>query len=84
MPGDPKECRLHALRCAELAASARTPKLKATLLEISANWQKLAVDLEHTQILLAEADAESTFPTPAAPIEAIAPGVATMLPRSAV
>ena len=71
MPGNPKECRLHALRCAELAASARTPELKATLLGISANWQKLAVYLEHTQILLADAAAESPFP-PDATIQATA------------
>ena len=59
MPGDPKECRLRAFRCAELAANARAPQLKATLLELSANWQKLAGDLEVTQVLLAE---ESNIP----------------------
>jgi hypothetical protein len=32
MPGDPKECRRHAARCAELAVAARTPQLKAAFL----------------------------------------------------
>jgi len=54
MPGDPKECRLHAMRCAELAATARTKQLRALLLELSKNWQKLAADLERTQALLDE------------------------------
>jgi len=54
MPGDPKQCRLHAMRCAELAAKAKTEKLKATLLDLSQNWVKLAVSLEHTQALLDE------------------------------
>jgi hypothetical protein len=52
MPGDPKECRKHAMRCAELAANARTQQLRATLLELSANWAKIADDLERTKALL--------------------------------
>ena len=75
MPGDPKECRLHAFRCAELAADARTPQVKSTLLELSANWQKLARDLEATHALLAEEDASAGLPQgpsclPADPSEA--------------
>jgi hypothetical protein len=46
MPGDPKECRLHAMRCAELAATAKTQQLKATLLDLSKNWVRLAASLE--------------------------------------
>jgi hypothetical protein len=46
MPGDPKECREHAVRCAELAVEARTPQLRATFLELSKNWEKLATQLE--------------------------------------
>jgi hypothetical protein len=46
MPGDPKECRSHAARCAELAVTASTPQLKATFLELSKNWEKLAIQLE--------------------------------------
>jgi hypothetical protein len=46
MPADPQECRSHAARCAELAVSASTPQLKATFLELSKNWEKLAIQLE--------------------------------------
>jgi hypothetical protein len=46
MPGDPKECRRHAARCAELAVNASTPQLKGTFLELSENWEKLAIQLE--------------------------------------
>jgi hypothetical protein len=42
MPGDPRECRRHALRCAELAVSAAPQQLKAALLELSKNWEQLA------------------------------------------
>jgi hypothetical protein len=45
---------MYAFKCAELAADARTPQLKATLLELSANWTKLAASLEAAQALLAE------------------------------
>jgi len=55
MAGDPRECRRHAVRCADLAHSARTPELKRTLLELSRNWAKLAIELERTYALL-EAD----------------------------
>jgi hypothetical protein len=54
MPGDPKECRLRALRCAELAKTAKTEQLKATLLDLSKNWVKLAESLERTHALLDE------------------------------
>jgi hypothetical protein len=62
MPGDPKECRLHALHCAELAGTARTAQLKATLLELSKNWERLALDLERTQALLDEEDMDFKKP----------------------
>jgi hypothetical protein len=59
MPGDPKECRKHALRCAELAHSARTQQLKQTMIELSRNWMKLAAELERSQALL---DSEAVEP----------------------
>jgi hypothetical protein len=46
MPGDPKECRRNAARCAEWAVTAHTPQLKATFLDLSKNWEKLAIQLE--------------------------------------
>jgi hypothetical protein len=46
MTGDLKECRGRAVRCAELAVAARTPQLKAMFLELSKNWEKLAIQSE--------------------------------------
>ena len=54
MPGDPKECRRRALQCANMAHTARTPQLKAELINLSQNWLKLAIDLEQGQQLLDE------------------------------
>ena len=52
MSGDPKECRLNAMRCAELANSAKTPELKQTLLDISQMWVKLAIEMEQSYALI--------------------------------
>jgi hypothetical protein len=38
MPGDPKQCRLHALHGIEMAATVKTPQMKATLLDLSKSW----------------------------------------------
>jgi hypothetical protein len=46
MPGDPKECRRYAARCAELAMTARNSQLKIKFLELSKIWEQLAIDLE--------------------------------------
>ena len=54
MPGNPKECRKHAARCAELAMAAHTPHLRAMFLELSKNWEKLAIQLEDAFAKLAE------------------------------
>ena len=54
MPGDPKECRKHALRCAELAVATRSPQIKAMFLELSKNWEKFAIQLEDAFAKLAE------------------------------
>ena len=62
MPGDPKKCREHALRCAELARNAKTKQLKATLLDLSKNWTKLAEGLETTQALLDEDEVQHEKP----------------------
>ena len=54
MPGDAKECRKNASRCADLAHAARTPELKQTLIELSRNWLKLAIELERARGLTDE------------------------------
>jgi hypothetical protein len=56
MVGNPKECRKHALRCAEMAVTARTAQLRATFLDLSKNWEKLAIQLENAFAQLAESE----------------------------
>jgi Zn finger protein HypA/HybF involved in hydrogenase expression len=57
MPGDPKECRRHAARCAELAVTVGTPQLRTTFLELSKNWERLAIQLEDAFAKLTESEA---------------------------
>ena len=54
MSGNPKEYRIYALQCAEMASRERAPQVKAMLLELSANWTKLAVSFEAARELVAE------------------------------
>jgi len=60
MPGDSKECRRHAARCAELAVTARTPQLRTTFLGLSKNWEKFAVQLEDAFAKLTESETISS------------------------
>jgi hypothetical protein len=62
MPGGPKQCHLYALHCAEMAATVKTQQLKATFLELSQNWLRLADSLEKTQALLYEHDVDCDKP----------------------
>jgi hypothetical protein len=57
MAGDPKECRRNAARCAELAVAAHTPQLRARFLELSKNWEKLAIQFEDAFAKLTEHEA---------------------------
>jgi len=57
MPGNPKECRRNAARCAELAVAAHTPQLRARFLELSKNWEKLAIQVEDAFAKLTEHEA---------------------------
>jgi hypothetical protein len=52
MAGDPRQCRKNAWRCAELAHEAKAPELKQTLIELSRNWLKLAMELDRSHALL--------------------------------
>jgi hypothetical protein len=58
VPGDPKECRLRAMRCAELARTAKTPQLKTTLLDLSKSWVRLAESLEQNHAVMDEDDVD--------------------------
>jgi len=46
MPANPREYREHALRCLELAGTARTKHLTAIFLNLAESWQALARNLE--------------------------------------
>jgi hypothetical protein len=54
MPGDPKECRRHALRCTQLAKKATDSQLKAVLRMLAKRWLRLAVELERAEALRGE------------------------------
>ena len=43
MAADPEECRMLAARCAEIAAAAATPQLKAWSSDLSMLREKLAI-----------------------------------------
>ena len=57
MPGDPKECRQHALTCAELAEKADSPARAQIFKNLANQWLKLAVELERAQALMDEYEA---------------------------
>jgi hypothetical protein len=56
MPFNPTECRQHAARCAEMGIAAHTPRLRGTFLELSKNWEKLAIQLENAFARVAEGE----------------------------
>ena len=53
MPGDPKECRQHALNCVHLAKGASTPEQRDHFAKLARTWIKLAEELEQTEVFLA-------------------------------
>ena len=59
MPGDPKECRQHALTCVRLAQTSASPQAREQFADLARTWIKLADDLERT---LAFLDANETEP----------------------
>ena len=52
MPGDPKECRQHALNCVHLAKGASTPEQRDHFAKLARTWIKLAEELEQTEVFL--------------------------------
>jgi hypothetical protein len=52
MPGDPKECRQHALNRMILANGATTGEAKQTFHNLAQSWTRLAVELESAQAFL--------------------------------
>ena len=51
MPGDPKECRQHALNCVRLAQTATTPQSREQFANLAQTWVRLAEDLERQTFL---------------------------------
>jgi hypothetical protein len=52
VPGDPKECRMHAANCRTLAAQATRPSAKQTFTHLAETWERLAAELESAQTFL--------------------------------
>ena len=52
MPGDPKECRQHAERCAELARLARSVEDRDWFLALQMTWIRLAMELDQARALI--------------------------------
>jgi hypothetical protein len=51
VPGDPKECRIHAKNCMQLAETATAPELRRTYVDLAHHWNRLAVELEDAKAL---------------------------------
>lgn len=54
MPGNPRECRKHAVACMELARTAQTPDYKQLLTDLAQSWINFAAEIERTQVLLGQ------------------------------
>jgi hypothetical protein len=52
MPGDPKECRRHALTCARIAQTSPYPEARDQFADLAKTWLRLAADLENAQALI--------------------------------
>ena len=52
MPGDPKECRQHALNCVRLAQTSSTPQAIEEFASLANTWLRLAADLEQARAFL--------------------------------
>ena len=57
MPGDPKECRQHALNCVQLAKK-ELPEARDRFAHSARTWIRLAEELERIQAVLAEEEDE--------------------------
>ena len=59
MPGNPRECILHAVKCIELAAGSKNRSIKDNYLALAATWQALANQLEIARALAETIDEET-------------------------
>jgi hypothetical protein len=54
MPGDPNECRTHALECTNLAETALNKNARETFLYFASAWFKLASRIENSEALVSK------------------------------
>jgi hypothetical protein len=59
MPGDPKECRQHALTCVRFAQTSPSPQARDHFANLAQTWIRLADDLERCQAFLNPLDDET-------------------------
>ena len=59
MPGDPKECRQHALTCVRLAQTSTSPQAREQFAHLASTWIRLADDLERTLAFIDALDQET-------------------------
>ena len=52
VPGDPRACREHARRYAELATLAAIPEAREHFLSLEKTWTRLATELESVEAFL--------------------------------
>jgi hypothetical protein len=55
MPGNPEECRQHALACVRLAQTSATPQARDHFAKLARTWIRLAEELEKAQVFLNDA-----------------------------
>jgi len=67
MPGNPKECRQHALNCMLLAKQSANQESNQTFLSLSQSWTRLAVELENAEARLDALNAMDTIRLPKHP-----------------
>jgi hypothetical protein len=53
MPGDPKECRQRARQCLLMANRTASREEQRTLERVHRSWNRLAVEIEQAQTVLA-------------------------------
>ena len=58
MPGDPKECRRHALACVRLAQTSPFQQTRDHYANLARTWIRLADEIESTEALLTALDDE--------------------------
>jgi hypothetical protein len=51
MPGDAKTCRDYAVRCAQIAAETKEPRLKERFTQLAGTWLDLALEIERSHAL---------------------------------